>query len=299
MQCSSCFLENTAEVFLWEVACISSAVWAFGVSRSRGSMGCLSVLHLEKCNSEEVCVHRKISRRVLLVWLIIVAQRRQRNEVFDYINRLFPFSRYDATCFEFANLVLSDCDTTRAQGFFAKDVRDPGSVVSLRGLPSTLNFHLHGSALMPGLYSGRRVLFRAPGEALCEDLKAQWPARDKRRIAAQSNGRGVLHLYPHSRSIFVLCNSAWTVLGTRVPSARCSLNRGHRLLTTECTKLCCTKSGQLTGLQRKLKRKKCWETEVSIVHQWFTSLLLSWLCGAFECQDWLTIYALGRTTKSD
>lgn len=161
------FLENTDEVFLREVASLSTAVWVFGVPRNRGSTRCLSVLCPEKCNSEDVCVHRKISWRVLLVWLIIVAQRRKKNEVLDYINRLFPFSSYKATCFEFANLILFRlwC-MTHAQGFFAKDVSDLGSVVSFRGLPSTLNFHLHGSALIPRLYSGRRLLFRAPGKAL-------------------------------------------------------------------------------------------------------------------------------------
>lgn len=182
------------------------------------------------------------------------------------------------------------------RGLFDKDVRDPGSVVSLRGVPSTLNFHLHSSALISRLYYGRTQLFRAPGKGFCEGLEAQWPARDKRRMTVQTNGRGVLHLYPQSKSICVLCSSAWTVLGERTPCARCPLNCGHRLLTTECTKLYCTESGQLTGLRRK---RDYWETKVSIAHQWFTSLPLSWLCGVFEVQDWPTDSADGKTTKSD
>lgn len=97
-------------------------------------------------------------------------KKEKKNEVLDYISRLSPFSRYEVTCFEFANLALFLLwSMTCAQEFvffFAKDVRDPGSAVSFRGLPSTVNVCLQGSALMPRLYSLEIILQGTRGGSL-------------------------------------------------------------------------------------------------------------------------------------
>lgn len=168
------FLENTDEVSLWEVASLSTAVWVFGVPRNRGSMECLSVLCPEKCNSEEVCVHRKIAQRVLLVWLIIVSQRRKKKLTPWLYQQIIPIQQVWTYMFwvckssPFQTVMHDSC----APGFLAEDVKAPGSILSLRGVPYTLNFHLHNSVLISRLCSGRRLLFRESGEDLCEGLES-------------------------------------------------------------------------------------------------------------------------------
>lgn len=112
-----------------------------------------------------------------------------------YINRLSSFNRYEAACFEFANVLFRLwCSWLACSGCFCKGCETfKLSNFSMWGFLFTLNLHLLSGALIPRLYSSRRTLCVVLWEAVHEVFEAQW---DKRRNTVQTNCRVVVHIYP-------------------------------------------------------------------------------------------------------
>lgn len=157
--------------------------WSQGTEK--GSVGCLSVLHPEECNSEEVCVRRKISWRFLLMWLIIVIQRKKKKfspwlcwQVVS-IQQIFDDMLWVRGSAPFQTVMQNSC-----LGLFFLKMWDPGSIVLLWGLLCALNFHLHSNSFLG--YILAEDYFQGGTKRDCEGLEIQWPARGEQNYCTDA-----------------------------------------------------------------------------------------------------------------